>query len=241
MSSLEGQIAVVTGASSGIGKACSYALARAGVTVCLLGRNFNELKVIENEIKKYAPLSELYEVDLFQDDEVARVVASIKNKFQKIQILVHSAGIYSAGSVLESSVIELDKQYKINIRAPYLLTQMLMPIIDNNLGQIGFVNSTVATSAKANLSHYCSTKAALKAFADSLRAEINSEGIRVLTIYPGRTATPMQEDVCRHEGVAYNTEVMIQPDQVADILLSSFEMSRDAEITDITMRPMNAI
>lgn len=240
MCDLKDQIAVVTGASSGIGKACCYALAKAGVAVCLLGRDINELKKIESEIREYSPLSKAVKVDLFNDDEISEAVSLIKNEYGAVHMLVHSAGIYSVGKVKEAPVQEFDDQYKINVRAPYFLTQQLLSLIDKSLGQIVFINSTVAMAAKSNLSQYCATKSALKALADSLRIEINSEGIRVLTIYPGRTATPMQENVCKHEGIAYNVETMIQPEQVAKLLVSSLKMPRDAEITDITVRPMNA-
>jgi len=239
MGALKDQVAVVTGASSGIGKACCYALAKEGVSVCLLGRNINELKKIENEIREYSPLSKAVKVDLFNDNEISETVDLIKNEYEEMHILVHSAGIYSVGPIKEAPVQDFDDQYKINVRAPYLLTQQLLPLIDKSLGQIVFINSTVAMAAKSNLSQYCATKSALKALADSLRIEINSEGIRVLTIYPGRTATPMQENVCKHEGISYNAETMIQPAQVAKLLVSSLKMSRDAEITDITVRPMN--
>ena len=240
MNILNNQVAVVTGASSGIGKACCYALVKAGATVCLLGRNIHELKKIESEIREYSPLSKAVKVDLFNDDEISDAVNLVKNEYGAVHVLVHSAGIYSVGKVKEAPVKDFDNQYKINVRAPYMLTQQILPFIDNNFGQIIFINSTVAMAAKSNLSQYCATKSALKALADSLRIEINSEGIRVLTIYPGRTATPMQEDVCKQEGIVYNAETMIKPEHVANLLVSSLNMPRDAEITDITVRPMNA-
>ena len=241
MSTLKEQIAVVTGASSGIGKACSYALAKEGVSVYLLGRNISDLKKIESEIKKFTPDSKAIHVDFFSDEEISHAISLIKNECNRINILVHSAGIYSVGKVKEASVQEFDHQYKINVRAPYLLTQKTLPLMVNNYGQIVFVNSTVAMTAKSNLSQYCATKSALKSFADSLRNEINPDGIRVLSIYPGRTATPMQEIICKQEGIIYNEANMVRPEQVAELLVTSLKMPRNAEVTDITLRPMNAI
>lgn len=240
MSVLKDQIAVVTGASSGIGKACSYALAKEGITVCLLGRNINELTKIETDIKEFSPLSKAVQVDLFSDEEIGEAVSRITKEFREVHLLVHSAGIYSFGKIKEAPVQNFDHLYKINVRAPYLLTQQLLPLIEKSLGQIVFINSTVALAAKSNLSQYCATKSALKALADSLRIEINSEGIKVLTIYPGRTATPMQEKVCMHQGVEYNEAKMIQPEEVAELLVSTLKMSRNTEITDVMLRPMQA-
>ena len=241
MSVLTNQIAVVTGASSGIGKACCYALAKAGVIVCLLGRNLNELTKIESEIKELSPLSKSIQVDLFSDEEIDEAVSRIKKEFNIVHLLVHSAGIYSIGAVKEAPVHDFDDLYKINVRAPYLLTQKLLSLVDKKLGQIVFINSTVAMDAKSNLSQYCATKFALKALADSLRIEINSEGIKVLTIYPGRTASPMQEKVCEYEGIEYNEANMIQAEELAELLVSTLKMSRNSEITDISLRPMKSM
>ena len=154
MSAFKDQVAVVTGASSGIGKACCYALAKAGAAVCLLGRNINELKKIESEIREYSPLSKAVKVDLFNDDEISDAVDLVKNEYGAVHMLVHSAGIYSVGKVKEAPVQDFDNQYKINVRAPYMLTQQILPFIDNNLGQIIFINSTVAMAAKSNLFQY---------------------------------------------------------------------------------------
>ncbi len=241
MNAFKNQVAVVTGASSGIGKACSYALAKQFASVCMLGRNINELKIIENKVSEYSPSSKAVQVDLFNDSEIHESIEFIKREYGKVHILVHSAGLYSTGSIADAPVQDFDNQYKINVRAPYLLTQKMLPIFDREHGQIAFINSTVAMNAKKNLSQYCATKSALKALTDSLRQEVNAEGIRVLTVYPGRTATPMQEDVCKREGVAFNPDAMIQPAHVADILVSALHTPRDAEITDITVRPMKAM
>jgi len=93
MESLKHQVAVVTGASSGIGKAICLALAKEGVTVCLLGRNIEKLNKIKDLIKLSSPLAKVFKVDLVDDDEVVRATKLIRNEFGKVDILVHSAGV----------------------------------------------------------------------------------------------------------------------------------------------------
>jgi NADP-dependent 3-hydroxy acid dehydrogenase YdfG len=91
------------------------------------------------------------------------------------------------------------------------------------------------------VSQYAATKHALKAIADSLRAEVNTYGVRVLSIYPGRTATPMQAAVYKMEGKTYEPEKLMQPKDVAEVVMDALSLPRTAEVTDIHIRPMNKI
>jgi NADP-dependent 3-hydroxy acid dehydrogenase YdfG len=85
---------------------------------------------------------------------------------------------------------------------------------------------------------YDSTKHALKALADSLRGEINRHGVRVLSVYLGRTASEMQEGIYRMEGRPYRPEILLQPDDVASVVVNALGLPRTAEVTDISIRPM---
>jgi NADP-dependent 3-hydroxy acid dehydrogenase YdfG len=105
-------------------------------------------------------------------------------------------------------------------------------------GQVVFINSSAGVSASVNLSQYAATKFALRAIADSLRQEINGESVRVLSVYPGRTAGPMQESVHKMEGKAYYPERLMQPEEVAAMVIQALSLPRSAEVTEIFMRPM---
>ncbi len=242
MSKLKNQIAVITGASSGIGKAIALSLASQGVALCLIGRNLKTLEAVAESVKSTASsLIKTYQVDLNVDDDIQKLKSYLQQDFKYIDILIHSAGIFSMGTLENSSVEDLDRQYRTNVRAPYLLTQTLLPMIKSRHGQIVFINSSVGMNAKANLSQYAATKHALKAIADSLRAEVNDYGIRVLTVYPGRTATPMQAAVHQMEGKAYEPEKFMQPEDVAEVVVNALSLSRTAEVTDINIRPLNKV
>jgi NADP-dependent 3-hydroxy acid dehydrogenase YdfG len=132
----------------------------------------------------------------------------------------------------------LDKQYKTNVRAPYALTQALLPMLKAFQGQVVFINSSSALNAKPMTAQYDSTKHALKALADSLRGEINRHGVRVLSVYLGRTASEMQEGIYRMEGRPYRPELLLQPDDVASVVVNALGLPRTAEVTDISIRPM---
>jgi NADP-dependent 3-hydroxy acid dehydrogenase YdfG len=106
-------------------------------------------------------------------------------------------------------------------------------------GQIVFINSSVGLSAKrAEIGQYAATKHALKAIADTLREELNPKGIRVLSVYLGRTATPMQKALCHEERKAYHPEMLLQPEDVASVIVHALTLARTAEVTDISIRPM---
>ena len=105
-------------------------------------------------------------------------------------------------------------------------------------GQIVFINSSAGLNAAATNGQYAATKFALKAIADSFRHALNVDGMRVLSIYPGRTASPMQAAIYKSEGRRYHPERLMQPDDVAKIVLNALTLPRSAEITDINVRPL---
>jgi NADP-dependent 3-hydroxy acid dehydrogenase YdfG len=124
------------------------------------------------------------------------------------------------------------------VRGPYLLTQALLPLLRACHGQIVFVNSTVGLEARAGVGQYASTQHALRAIADALRAEVNPDGVRVLSVYLGRTATARQARIFRLEGRPYAPELLIQPEDVAEMVLATLRLPRTAEVTEIRMRPL---
>ena len=100
-----------------------------------------------------------------------------------------------------------------------------------------FINSSAGLAARGHVGQYAATKHALKAVADSLREEVNSDGVRVTSVFVGRTATPMQEEVHRLEGRPYRPEWLLQPSDIAEIIVSALSLPRIAEVTDISIRP----
>jgi NADP-dependent 3-hydroxy acid dehydrogenase YdfG len=234
MTQLANQVAVVTGANSGIGKAITLALAAHGATVCLVGRRMEALQPVAEQASNG---SGCYQANLEVDSDIAALVANLKQDVKGIDILVHSAGVIRLSSFECANPDQLDWHYKVNVRAPYVLTQGLLPIIKARQGQIVFVNSTAGLRAGANASQYASTKHALKAVADSLREEVNAAGVRVLSLFLGRTATPMQAGVHKMEGRKYSPELLMQPEDVAAVVINALTLSRTAEITEVSMRP----
>jgi NADP-dependent 3-hydroxy acid dehydrogenase YdfG len=236
MADFTNQIAVVTGASSGVGRAIALALAGQGATVCLVGRKLEALQALSGSAGSSRFLS--YQADLTNDEEIHELAERLQRDVGFIDLLVHSAGIISLGLIEEAPVEDFDRQYRTNVRGPYVLTQALLPMFRGSRGEVVFVNSSISLSAKAGSGQYAATKNALKAIADSLRAEVNADGRRVLSIFLGRTATPMQQTIHDREGRDYHPELLLQPEDVAAVVLSAVSLPRTAEVTDINIRPM---
>jgi NADP-dependent 3-hydroxy acid dehydrogenase YdfG len=231
-------MALVTGASSGVGRAIALALAEQGAALALVGRRLEALQAVAASVRATAAPPRCYRVDLTVDDDVLQLAAQLQREFGALDLLIHSAGVIVNGPLERAAVADFDRQYRLNVRAPYLLTQAVLPLLKARRGQIVFINSTVGLQAVAQAGQYAATKHALRAIADSLRAEVNAAGVRVLSVFLGRTATPMQAALCRAEGRAYHPELLIQPEDVALVVLNALCVPRTAEVTDIHLRPM---
>jgi short-subunit dehydrogenase len=231
--------AVITGASSGIGKATALALAAQGATLCLVGRNLDALEAVAEQARRTAPRVLSYRTDLTRDNELQELTERVQRDCGHVDLLIHSAGVLALGQIETAPVTTLDLQYHTNVRAPYVLTQALLPMLKARRGQIVFINSSLWLNARGNVGQYAATKYALKALADSLRDEVNGDGVRVMSVFPGRTASSMQVAVHTLEGKPYHPERLMQPEDVATVMINALSLPRTAEVTDINLRPLS--
>lgn len=238
MSTLRDRIALVTGASSGIGAAVARSLAGAGCRVALCGRDADRLQELAEELRGTAPEVDVHRVELEDDLQLRRLASRVLSTFGGLDILVHSAGIFTFGAVAEAPVEDLDRSYRVNLRAPYLLTQLLLPSLRARRGQVVFLNSHAGLKGHRHAGAYAASKAALRALADTLRDEVNTDGVRVLSVYPGSTATPMQIEVRQHAGRPYVAEALVQPEDVAGLITHALGLPPTAELTELYLRPL---
>jgi len=235
---LTGRVALVTGASRGIGRAIALTLLRLGARLFVVGRDRDSLDEVVASAPRPSNVTS-FQINLTAEEDLQPLIRHLETQVGKVDILIHSAGAIHQDPMARADIADLDLQYKTNVRAPYLLTQRLLPLLVTACGQVVFINSSVGLAAKRpEIGQYAATKHALKAIADSLREEVNPKGIRVLTVYLGRTATPMQESLYRQEGKVYQPEMLIQPEDVASVVAHALMLPRTAEVTDISIRPM---
>jgi NAD(P)-dependent dehydrogenase (short-subunit alcohol dehydrogenase family) len=236
MSCLKRKIAVVTGAASGIGKSISLVLASHGAVVYAVDKLPSGVGYTKEDLsnmgRRFIPLR----INLEKDKEIRELGHILNRRSSGIDILVHSAAIISIGEIASLNLRKIDAQYRVNVRAPYFLTSLLLPRLIARQGQVVFINSSAGLRSKAGIAAYAASKHALRAIADALREEVNRSGVRVMSIYPGRTATPMQSELSRVEGVPYVPEKLLQPEDIAKVVFDVISLDRSAEITDIHVR-----
>jgi NADP-dependent 3-hydroxy acid dehydrogenase YdfG len=238
MGALSDQVAVVTGAGSGIGQAIARAIAGEAAVTCLVGRTKSKLDNTAMSLASETARFLVMPADLSSDDQMDTLVANLQKRFGQVDLFVSAAGEIFHGPLETSPLEALDRLYRANVRANYRLTQLLLPMLKKCPGQIVFINSTAGLSARPNVSQFSATQHALKAVTDALRDEVNANGIRVLSVYPGRVATPRQQLLYENYGKEYAPELLLQPEDIASVVLNALTLPRTAEVTDIFIRPL---
>jgi len=231
------QFAVVTGASGAVGSAIADALIAGGATVCVAA---STQQSVDDLIRQCAWPSDRAigcAVDLAVETDVERFCIECCERYPQVDVLVHCAGTITLDPVQRGRLEDFDRQYRINLRAPYQITQALLPRLISAGGQVVFINSTAGLRGVRQIAQYAATKHGLRALADSLRDEVNESGVRVLSVFLGRTASRMQSDVHRLEGRPYDTTKLLQPEDVASMVIHALELPRTAEVTDLNIRP----
>ena len=223
---------LVTGASAGIGAAVAQALAARGDELVLLARSDSRAR----DLAAAYPRAKTVIADLADPTGLAGALAG-QELPERLDSLVHSAGVVDLGAVADLSGEAWRETLDVNLLAPAELTRLCLPALRAARGHVVFVNSGSGLRANPHWSAYAASKHGLRALADSLRAEEQESGVRVTSVYPGRTATDMQAKVHRQEGKDYDPSHWIAPESVAATVLAALDLPRDAELTDVSVRP----
>lgn len=189
---LSERVAIVTGASSGIGTAIAEGLAGAGATVSLVGRNAERLDAVRDGIVAAGGSAASLAVDLASADGPAEVVRRTLATHGRIDVIVHSAGLFFPKAFPDITADELRQQWEVNVQAPFLLTQAALPHLDGRASVI-FISSMMGDVGGAMCTAYCATKGAVEQLSKALAVELGASGVRFNTIAPGAVETPMNE------------------------------------------------
>ena len=233
-------VALITGASSGVGRALALRFATTTTRLVLVGRDATRLHAVAAEVESLGAESECELVDFDDPAAVEELGARLAERLPAITALLHCAGSFADGSVAALPANELDRILAVNLRAPYVLSRALLDALQAGPGDVVFINSSVVGQRRAGLAVYGASKAGLVAVADSLRQEMNPLGVRVLSVFLGATATAMQEQIHAQAARAYRPEALLQASDVAQIVHATLALPRGAEVTDLHLRPATA-
>ncbi|MGC5012654.1 SDR family oxidoreductase [Streptosporangium sp. DT93] len=220
----ERPVALVTGASRGVGAAIARALAPAH-DLLLGGRDTEALAAVASGLPGARPWP--VELTAVTEADVAGI--------DRLDVLVHSAGVVTLGRVEETPAEVWRRTMEVNVIAVAELTRLLLPALRAAGGHVVLVNSGSGQRTSPGWGSYSASKYALRAFADVLRQE--EPGLRVTTVYPGRVDTDMQRGVRDQEGGPYQPEKYLEADSVARAAMAALTASPDAHVTEITVRP----
>jgi NADP-dependent 3-hydroxy acid dehydrogenase YdfG len=187
---LAGQVALVTGASSGLGRATAFALARAGASVGLLARSQSDLAEVARALSSNGTAALPLARDLADADGLADAVRRVKEELGPLRVLVNAAGTDAPGPVSQLSVEAWDRVLAVNLRAVFILSRLAVPdMIEAGQGTIINISSVAGKRGWADASAYCASKFALTGFTQALGAEVRPHGVRACVVYPGAMAT----------------------------------------------------
>jgi NAD(P)-dependent dehydrogenase (short-subunit alcohol dehydrogenase family) len=189
MADMTGKVAIVTGASSGIGRATAMKFAAAGMKTALVARRAEELAELEGTIRKQGGEAKGIAADVTRTGDIDRVVSETAAAFGGIDVVVNAAGIIANGTIENTTVDAWDYMFSVNARAPFYLMQRAMPYLIERQGNVVNVSSVTGVRAFPGVLAYCSSKAALDQMTHCVALEVASKGVRVNAINPGVTIT----------------------------------------------------
>ena len=233
MRTINGKIALVTGAGRGIGKAIALRLADAGCKLFLCARTVDQLRDVKSEIEQSGSTAACISADLTRDEDIERLVEESQRQFGGIDYLINNAGWGQRAPVVRARVEDIDQTLRLNLRAPMLLARRLVPaMIEKGEGAVINIGSVSGKSGEADGAAYSASKFGLIGFTQSLYEEVREHGIKVSVILPGFVDTPLIPPV-KH----LDRSKMIQADDVAQAVLYILNSPITSCPTEITIRP----
>ncbi|MBW4841382.1 MAG: 3-ketoacyl-ACP reductase [Paenibacillaceae bacterium] len=223
--SLQGKVAIITGAARGIGKATAVALAKEGVNVGLIARTESTLKEVAAELRGLGVKVAYAVADIASKEQVEAAVETLKNELGPADILINNAGIATFGTVLEMDPAEWKGILDTNVLGTYYVTRAVLPqLVEKNSGDIINISSTNGLNGAATSSAYSASKFAVIGFTESLAQEVRRNNIRVSALTPSTVATDLALELNLIKD--NNDSKFVQPEDLAEFIVSQLKLSQ---------------
>ena len=235
---LQGKVALITGASAGIGQACARVLAEEGCNLVLTARRQERLEALQEEAKAHGAETVFVTGDAREEQTAIDTVKAAKDKFGRIDFLINNAGAGNYKNLVDTSAEEYDELMDTNVRSTFLFTRHTVPVmLEQKGGTILMLSSMAGVYGFGGEAVYCMTKFAQVAFAQALDRELREKGIKVGAICPGGVKTEFALGKGRTEEKVAQSE-MLDPEDVAGVVLMACTQSPRSRIIEVQMRTM---
>jgi len=231
---LKNKVALITGASSGIGKETAKLFAREGALVILTARNLDKLKIVENEIKIKGGKAESYSMDITNREQINNTIKKIIDKNKKIDILVNSAGIVVWGSIENCTYDDFDNQVKINLIGNFNCIKEIVPyMLKQKSGNIVNIITSTVKKTKSGRVAYAVSKYGQAGLSNAVHEDLKDKGISVVAVYPSKTDTPIHDPYMSKDDPERKT--MMKPEQVAKVILEAALIPAENNIKELVV------
>jgi NADP-dependent 3-hydroxy acid dehydrogenase YdfG len=239
MNSLRARVALVTGASKGIGRATALRLAQDGANMVIAATSNDLLQKVKGEIEGLGAESIAVRCDVTHLSECEDLVQQALNRFGHIDILVNNAGVGFSGKIVDSDPKEAEQMVKVNILGVYYMTRLVLSsMIEQGRGDIVNIGSVAGLKYSPNFAIYSATKFAVRAFSEALRNEVQGHNIRVTLIHPGMTRTAFFDSFTKGGSpVPVDKGEILRPEHIADAIHLALTRPDGVALNEVTVRP----
>lgn len=234
MSELKNKVAIVTGASSGIGASIAEILSQHGVKVVLTGRNETRLSDVAKQLRENSQSEiDTHIVDVTQKDEVAKLVKETENKFGRVDILVNSAGLMLSSAITDGDVEAWENMIDVNVKGTLYGINAVLPIfLNQTTGHIINIASISGFEVTKQSTLYSASKAAVHTITQGLEKELAKTGVRVTSISPGMVDTPLSGNT------DWGSRKKLDPQDIAEAVVYALQQPSHVNINEVTVRPV---
>ncbi|MCE5001132.1 SDR family oxidoreductase [Staphylococcus pseudoxylosus] len=234
MSELKNKVAIVTGASSGIGASIAETLSQHGVKVVLTGRNEARLSDVAKQLQENSQSEiDTHIVDVTQKDEVAKLVKETENKFGHVDILVNSAGLMLSSAITDGDVEAWENMIDVNVKGTLYGINAVLPIfLNQSTGHIINIASISGFEVTKQSTLYSASKAAVHTITQGLEKELAKTGVRVTSISPGMVDTPLSGNT------DWGSRKKLDPQDIAEAVVYALQQPSHVNINEVTVRPV---